>query len=50
LYSVRFVWAYEESGDRRLIDTAISLWDRSAYEKWEAEAERAAQEPRGTEG
>lgn len=45
LYSVRFVWGGEEGGERRLVGTAISLWDRAAYQTWEDEAEREAKRP-----
>ncbi|MBI1817750.1 MAG: hypothetical protein HYR72_22460 [Deltaproteobacteria bacterium] len=36
IYSVRFVWQ-GEGAERRLTTTAIALWDRDAFQAWEAE-------------
>ncbi len=36
IYSVRFVWQ-GEGAERRLATTAIALWDRDAFQAWEAE-------------
>jgi hypothetical protein len=40
IYSVRFVWK-GEAADRQLTTTAITLWDRAAYQTWETEKKRA---------
>jgi len=37
LYSVRFVWVDAPTGARELVTTVIALWDREAYQEWEAE-------------
>jgi hypothetical protein len=42
LYSIRFVWD-TDSADRSLTSTAVTLWDRKAYQTWEAE-QKAAKE------
>jgi hypothetical protein len=40
LYSVRFIWQESVTQPRRLIGTAVTLWDRQAYAAWEKDAER----------
>jgi len=40
LYSVRFMWRDTESESPELVGTVIALWDRKAYQQWEAEAQQ----------
>jgi hypothetical protein len=40
LYSVRLIWHDAESGARDLAGLSISLWDRKAYQQWEAEVQQ----------
>jgi hypothetical protein len=40
LYSVRFMWRLAENAEPELLGTAITLWDRKAYQQWEAEAKQ----------
>ncbi|MFQ5667746.1 MAG: hypothetical protein ACE5I7_15140 [Candidatus Binatia bacterium] len=37
LYSLRFIWGETEAGGRKLVGTAIALWDRQGFHKWETE-------------
>lgn len=47
LYSVRFVWVDAPTGARELSTTVIALWDRKAYEEWEAERQPQRPAPAG---
>lgn len=40
LYSARFVWEEIAPNPRRLVGTAVAMWDRKAYEAWENDPER----------
>ncbi len=47
LYSVRFVWLDAPTGARELVTTVIALWDRKAYQEWEAERQPQRPPPAG---
>jgi len=40
LYSARFIWEEIAPNPRKLVGTAVAIWDRKAYEAWEKDPER----------